>query len=82
MPTTPQQLYQAVIAWLHDGTRLSAGIGQTIYIWNTAPFQLIRTLAGGSGNSLFYREAGYNIAEGFQSLVWNQSDTQLRLLVI
>jgi predicted outer membrane repeat protein len=72
-----QSIFRGVVTWSNDGSKLSAGIEQNIYIWTAPQFQLTHTLIGGGGVALVSTEGDYRIPEGFLSLVWNQASNQL-----
>ena len=71
-------LLHAAAEWSPDGTRLAAGIGYQVYLWDTATWELSAQFRGGWAEYIMF-EAVSEYREGIDSITWS---TDGRYLII
>ena len=69
--TRPSTLLKAAVAWSPLGDRLAVGIGNRMYIWDVASWQLLYEYEVGSPTGFFTWIDVDNIPEGVQTITWS-----------
>lgn len=64
-------LLHASAEWSPDGTRLAAGIGYQVYLWDTATWELSAQFVAGESDGQAYSEYFGILTEGVTTLSWN-----------